>query len=165
MHEDRKKWEVTATGKDDYKVSGRALVNAARQFRRMTMRALDYLPPGEISFADYGRAIIAPDQAAYPDDNKERDWLCDEFVRRRMVRDRSALVVDPPPEDGLEGVDLQGLMDSDWAGLRFRQQQAGPRSAADSQQGPPVSHRAPASGRADLLPSRARWHADRRGGG
>ena len=125
MHEDRKKWEVTATGKDDYKVSGRALVNAARQFRRMTMRALDYLPPGEISFADYGRAIIAPDQAAYPDGNKERDWLCNEFVRRRMVRDRSALVVDPPPEDGLEGVDLKAMMDSDWLAYDFANSKQG----------------------------------------
>ena len=125
MHEDRKKWEVTATGKDDYKVSGRALVNAARQFRRMTMRALDYLPPGEISFADYGRAIIAPDQAAYPDGNKERDWLCNEFVRRRMVRDRSALVVDPPPEDGLEGVDLKAMMDSDWLAYDFANSRQG----------------------------------------
>jgi hypothetical protein len=119
MHDDRKQQEVARTGKDDYEVSGRALALAAGQFRRMTLRALDYLPPGEISFADYGRALIAPDQAAHPDDNRERDWLRDEFVRRRMVLSRSALVVDPPPEDGLEGVNLQGLMESDWAAYDF----------------------------------------------
>jgi hypothetical protein len=52
MHDDRKKLEVADTGKDDYQVSGKALVVAAGQFARMALRALDYLPPGEISFAD-----------------------------------------------------------------------------------------------------------------
>jgi hypothetical protein len=119
MHDDRKRQEIARTGKDNYAVSGRALYIAAGQFRRMTMRALDYLAPGEISFADYGRAIIAPDQAAHPDDEKERDWLRDEFVRRHMVQSRSALEVDPPPADGLLGVDLQGLMESDWVAYDF----------------------------------------------
>jgi len=119
MHDDRKELEIAKTGKDDYAVSGRALAIAAAQFRRMIMRALDYLPPGEISFADYGRAIIAPDQAAYPDDEKEREWLCGEFVRRKMVLSPSALAVDPPPEDGLKGIDRQGLMDSDWVAYDF----------------------------------------------
>ena len=76
MHDARKLQRIAETGKDDFAVSGWALATAAEQFRRMTLRALDYLPPGEISFADYGRAIIAPDQAAYPDDEKERGWLC-----------------------------------------------------------------------------------------
>jgi hypothetical protein len=119
MHDDRKKQEMDRTGKSDYSVSGRALFIAAAQFRRMILRALDYLPPGEISFADYGRAIIAPDQIAHPDDNKEREWLCSEFVRRQMVSSPSALAVDPPPEDGLKGVDLRGLMDSDWVAYDF----------------------------------------------
>jgi hypothetical protein len=125
MHEDRKQARVTETGKDDYSVSGWALATAAAQFRRMTLRALDYLPPGEISFADYGRAIIAPDQAAHPDDKKERDWLREEFVRRKMVLDPSALVVSPPAEDGLEGVDRQGLMDSDWVAYNFANSKRG----------------------------------------
>jgi hypothetical protein len=125
MHDDRKQLEIAKTGKDDYAVSGKALAIAAAQFRRMIMRALDYLPPGEISFADYGRAIIAPDQAAYPDDEKEREWLCSEFVRRKMVLSPSALVVDPPPEAGLKGVDLQGLMDSDWVAYDFANSKRG----------------------------------------
>jgi hypothetical protein len=119
MHADRKQQRTAETGKGGYEVSGWALATAAAQFRRMTMRALDYLPPGEISFADYGRAIIAADQAAHPDDEKERDWLRDEFLHRQMVQSRSALVVDPPPEDALKGIDLQGLMDSDRAAHDF----------------------------------------------
>ena len=121
MHEDRKKQEDP----NDPAAPVRALVKAARQFRRMTMRALDYLPPGEISFADYGRAIIAPDQAAHPDDEKERNWLCDEFERRLIVQDRSALVVAPPPEEGLEGVDPRDLMDSDWVAYDFANSKQG----------------------------------------
>jgi hypothetical protein len=125
MHEDRKQERVTETGKDVYSVSGWALATAAAQFRRMVLRALDYLPPGEISFADYGRAITAPDQAAHPDDKKERDWLREEFVRRKMVLDPSALVVTPPAEDGLKDVDRQGLMDSDWVAYDFANSKRG----------------------------------------
>lgn len=126
MHEDRKQREAAAQGgEDDLYIPTRALFLAAGQFRRMTLRALDYLPPGEISFADYGRAIIAPDQAAHPDEDRERDWLRDEFVRRRMVLSPSALVVDPPPEDGLKGIDLQGLMKSDWAAYDFANSERG----------------------------------------
>ncbi|NLS76150.1 MAG: hypothetical protein GXY76_02710 [Chloroflexi bacterium] len=123
MHEDRKR--QLASGPDDYPVSGKALILAAEQFRRMVMRALDYLPPGEISFADYGRAIIAPDQAAYPRQKKERQWLCDEFVRRHMVDGPEALAVTPPPPDGLKGIDLQALVDSDWAAYDFANSERG----------------------------------------
>jgi hypothetical protein len=127
MHDDRKQAEIAETGRDSYSVSGRALFIAAAQCRRMIFRALDYLPPGEISFADYGRAIIAADQAAHPDDIKEREWLCSEFLRRKLVLRPSALVVDPPPEDGLEGVDRQGLMDSDWLAYDFANSKRGRR--------------------------------------
>ena len=43
-----------------FSLSGKALALSAQQLARMIFRALDYLPPGEISFADYGRAILAP---------------------------------------------------------------------------------------------------------
>ena len=125
MHDDRKQLAGGEGGKEGLGVAVKALVDAAGQFRRMTLRALDYLPPGEISFADYGRALIAPDQAAHPDDEKEREWLRDEFVRRHMVRSRSALQVEQPPEDGLKGIDLQGLMDSDWVAYDFANSKRG----------------------------------------
>ena len=125
MHQDRKQREIKRTGMSEFSVSGRALALAVGQFRRMILRALDYLPPGEISFADYGRAIIAPDQAAHPRGNKERKWLRSEFVRRKMVSSSSALDVDPPPEDGLKGVDLRGLLESDWVAYDFANSKRG----------------------------------------
>lgn len=125
MHEDRKKEEMVKTGVSEYSASGGALAIAAAQFRRMTMRALDYLPPGEISFADYARAIIAADQASHPDDLQERGWIIDEFVRRGMVHDQEALQVNAPPKDCLGGIDLQRLARSDWTAYNFANSEAG----------------------------------------
>jgi hypothetical protein len=41
--------------------SGRALYEALGTFQRVIFRGLDYLPPGEVSFADYARAITIED--------------------------------------------------------------------------------------------------------
>ncbi|HQS49349.1 MAG TPA: hypothetical protein PK706_23395 [Xanthobacteraceae bacterium] len=68
-----------------FSASGKALFKAGEKFKRMAFRALDYLPPGEISFADYGRAILAADIASNPDPSWERDFLKDEFVKRGIV--------------------------------------------------------------------------------
>lgn len=103
-----------------FSVSGKALAVGADRFRCMLFRALDYLPPGEVSFADYGRAIIAADQASYPDDDQERKCIVEEFVRRNMVVNQDALKVETnfeyPP---LNEVNLQTLADSDWFAYDF----------------------------------------------
>lgn len=122
MHDGRKK--VTAARKEisEYSVSGYALYGAAQHFKRMILRALDYLPPGEASFADYGRAILAADQASHPDDAQEREWLIEEFVRRGIVADQNALDVRLPGDgksDWSEGVDRAALADDDRAVHQF----------------------------------------------
>ncbi len=120
LHERQKRRLMKAEGESESSVSGKALFVAAEQFQRMVFRALDYLPPGEISFADFGRAIIASDQAEHPEAGQGRTWLCREFVRRRIVRDLDELHVPPPRVSrALAGVDLQTLFDSDWAAYDF----------------------------------------------
>ncbi len=97
-----------------------ALAVAREQFKRMLLRALDYLPPGEISFADYGRAILASDEAAHPADPALRDVLADEFVKRKIVRSRRELRVKTNfGVPAVEKVDLETLRDSDWAAYEF----------------------------------------------
>ena len=103
-----------------FSASGFALHKGAERFKRMTFRALDYMPPGEASFEDFGRAIIAVDQVAYSDDLKMRNWICEEFLRRHIVRDRSTL--EKPREivcPELEKMDISSLVQSDWVAYEF----------------------------------------------
>jgi hypothetical protein len=120
MHDDRKVEYSEGDPDRELSVSGKALAVAAAQFKRMIFRALDYLPPGEVSYADYGRAIIAADQASHPDDEQERGWIRDEFVRRKMAPDRAALEVPTMYEYGpLQDVDLDALLESDFVAYQF----------------------------------------------
>jgi hypothetical protein len=103
-----------------FSASGKALFVGGERFKRMILRALDYLPPGEVSFADYGRAILAADKAAHPKDSQEREWICDEFVRRALVPDKAALEVETNMRyEPLAKVDLQTLAESDWVAYQF----------------------------------------------
>ncbi len=99
---------------------GKALGIGSLRFGRFVTRALDYLPPGEVSFADYARAIIASDTVSHPDSNVERDVLKDELIRRGVVSDAYELEVPLEIEaPALEGVDRQTLAESDWAAFEF----------------------------------------------
>jgi hypothetical protein len=101
------------------RVSGRALFAASEQFKRMILRGLDYLPPGEITFADYIRAILAADQASFEDDRWRR-WIRTECVRRGIVADEAELeVVTNAEHDALADVDLDGLASSEWVAYMF----------------------------------------------
>jgi hypothetical protein len=102
-----------------FSASGEALLKGAGRFRRMIFRALDFLPPGEVSFADYGRAIIAVDYVAYPDDDKMRNWVIDQFVKRKIVESKSALdfEIDFNAEEPI--LNVKNLCESDWAAYDF----------------------------------------------
>jgi hypothetical protein len=96
--------------------SGKALFVGGERFKRMILRALDYLPPGDVSFLDYGRAILAADQAAHPHDGQEREWIREEFVKRSMVPSPAALDTEVEPDfPDLAKTDLATLAVSDWA--------------------------------------------------
>ena len=109
-------------GESKFAVSGRALFGASEQFKRMILRGIDYLPPGEVTFADYGRAIIAADQGSFGDDTW-RQYIREEFVRRGIVRRARDLDVQTNyPHEALEGLDLQALVDSQWVAYTFAEQ-------------------------------------------
>jgi hypothetical protein len=58
---------------------------AGKRVMGMVIHALDYLPPGEASFADYGRAVMAADRACYSCSRREAVWLAEELVSRGVV--------------------------------------------------------------------------------
>ena len=104
----------------DFSASGKALAIAADHFKRMVFRALDYLPPAEVSFADYGRAIIAADQASHPDDDQERQFIRGEFVKRGIVTSPKALDVETDFEHAaVKELDLAALVSSDAVAADF----------------------------------------------
>ncbi len=111
LFEDRKPYSKTPE---------QALWIAAEQFKRMIFRALDYLPPGEVSFADYGRAIIASDEASHPDAARGRRYLREEFLRRAIVSQPGDLDVHTDFEFApLRNTNLETLVSSDWAAYEF----------------------------------------------
>ncbi len=121
-----KRWWQKFSGEGaalDYSLSGKALAIAVDHFKRMIFRALDYLPPAEVSFADYGRAIIAADQASHPLHNEEREFICQEFTERGIVTGPEAMEVETDYEHpAVKELDLEAVMGDDAAAHVFVQQ-------------------------------------------
>ncbi len=92
---------------------------AAHRVARIVFRALDYLPPGEASFADYGRAFLAAARTTYKRPQKEQQWLIDEFVRRGIVEDPAELTSAALPELDFKGVNLEHFLENDTAIINF----------------------------------------------
>ncbi len=121
-----KRWWKKFSGEGaalDYSQSGKALAIAVDHFKRMIFRALDYLPPADVSFADYGRAIIAADQASHPHHNEERDFICQEFTQRGIVANPEAMEVETDYEHpAVKQLDLEAVMGDDAAAHVFVEQ-------------------------------------------
>lgn len=100
--------------------SGEALNVGAVRLQRVLFRGLDVLPPGENSFADLARAMIAVDQIAYPSDDTIRKWIVGEFTSRKIVRNKSELKVNVGRKSvGLSAESVQTLFSSNWAAHNF----------------------------------------------
>ena len=105
--------------------AGKALYMATERYKRFVIRGLDYLPPGDASFADLGRAMVAADLASYPDraDGAQRNWLAEEFVTRRIVKSRTALnpklKLASAATAAIAGLDLDALVTSDYYAYEF----------------------------------------------
>ncbi|NVL91235.1 MAG: hypothetical protein HWN69_09660, partial [Desulfobacterales bacterium] len=91
---------------------------SARRISRILFRALDYLPPAEATFADYCRAVLRSDEAAYPEDKDGyRKILRQEFNKRGIVGKDSEL--DCRPEEEWVRVNLEDILESEWAAYAF----------------------------------------------
>jgi len=66
-------------------------IPAARRVARIIFRALDYMPPGEVSFIDYGRAFVLAANTTYRQPQKEVKWIKEEFLRRGVIEKESEL--------------------------------------------------------------------------
>lgn len=123
-YHDALKVEEVNTGKyDDYdnptfSASGYALVLAYRRFKRILFRGLDYLPPGEITFADYGRAVMAADLVEAKNDDTIRNLLAIEFEKRGLTGSKELLLVDVARHKKLD-VDLQKLANTPSYAMEF----------------------------------------------
>lgn len=96
------------------------VLGAARKVSRMVFRALDYLPPGEVSLADFGRAMIAAHRAVHAGKRMEQRWLTRELIERRVVKNESDLEVDTNIVGRkLKDINCQKLLESDAAAKRF----------------------------------------------
>ena len=94
-----------------------ALFLSTERFKRFVFRALDYLPPGDATFVDLARAMIACDAAYHPGADDLRDAFTKELVARGV-----GITEDLKPRDPtatIAGVDLTTLLESDWAAYEW----------------------------------------------
>jgi hypothetical protein len=94
--------------------SGAAFAAACFRLRNAIFQALEYLPPGEVSFADYGRAILAVDEGGNLNREFVRDWIREEFLRRGIVAKLDELATDVNfIFEPLRNIDLMRLVEDD----------------------------------------------------
>lgn len=105
--------------------ANKALGTAHMILRQLLLRGIDYLPPGELSFADVGRATLAADRAAWPDRDateearqRRRDFA-QRFVDRLIVERPNALDNRRPRELSLPPGRLVELRDSDYLAYEY----------------------------------------------
>jgi len=89
IHDSLKKQYAKRDGTSEFSASGKALYVGAERFKRMVFRALDYLPPGEISFAD--KALLDEEFAQPPSRRPRARQGSVEIVGRDQARAKDEL--------------------------------------------------------------------------
>jgi len=103
-------------------VAPKVLFEAAEQIKRMLFRGLDYLPPGDVNFADVVRAVLAADEASHPDNPQVRTRFVEECVTRGIAPGRRALGVRTDFEHrAVREADIPALIGSNFVAYRFAQ--------------------------------------------
>ncbi|UCH32773.1 MAG: hypothetical protein JSV05_05220 [Candidatus Bathyarchaeota archaeon] len=118
LTEEEEKW-VPEKAIDMLEDFEKRVLGAAREVSRLVFRALDYLPPGEVSLADFGRAMIAAHRAVNGE-RREQLWLMQELAMRGVVKDEGDLEVDTEIVGRkLKDVSCRELLESEAAAKRF----------------------------------------------
>jgi hypothetical protein len=118
LHESVVKRALEPSERSDEEPVSKALAVSALRIARILFRALDYLPPAEATFADYARAVLRSDEVAYPEDETGyRATLKKEFITRGIVSSASEL--EAAPEVKSVRIDLNNVLESDWAAYAF----------------------------------------------
>lgn len=122
LHEAVVKDAMEAQDKPEEKPTGKALAMSALRIARVLFRALDYLPPAEAVFADYARAVLRSDEVAYPEDETGyRETLKREFIKRGIISNANEL--ESTLEQPSVRVDLNDVLESDWAAYAFAEKE------------------------------------------
>lgn len=103
--------------------ANRALGTAHLIFRRFVLRGIDYLPPGDLGFADIGRAAFAADRAIdgatgrrpSAEVRRRRDAFATRFVTRGIVAAEAQLHGRRPSALDVPPAQLEALRDLDYA--------------------------------------------------
>lgn len=104
----------------DFSSSGRALAEAVTFFQRAIFRAIDNLPPGEASFADYGRAFTTELTGSFVGRRQESHWLEEELRRRHVIRKKGEIQkLEPEKDSSVKMPDVQRLIEDDAEALAF----------------------------------------------
>ncbi len=78
----------------------KALIIAVKHFSRMALRALDYGPPADIQFREYGSTMLLADRLAYPIDKFEyRKMASEVFAERGIVSSPADLSLGAMPDN------------------------------------------------------------------